>query len=121
MRLALAEGEMEENKIDVMVSSKASGTERPAVSVDNYNPGFEVFKLAKEGKNGKKGEKKKMTVAEARPIIEENETERLMDEHDIPKEAIASVEVRTVLTLMYTLITIQNNDNNVIQTKLSLL
>ena len=36
-----------------------------------------------------------MTVAEARPIIEENETERLMDEHDVLKEAIASVEVST--------------------------
>ena len=93
MRLALSEGEMEENRIDVMISPRAAASEKPTIAVDNSNPGFEIFKLTKEGK-GKKGEKKKMTVAEARPIIEENETERLMDEHDVLKEAIASVEVR---------------------------
>jgi ATP-dependent HslUV protease ATP-binding subunit HslU len=92
MRLALAEGEMEDNKIDVMVSPRNTATDKAAISVDS-TPGFEVFKLAREGKAGKKGEKKKMTVAEARPIIEENEIERMMDEHDIPKEAIAAVEV----------------------------
>ena len=93
MRLALSVGEMEENRIDVMISPRAAASEKPTIAVDNSNPGFEIFKLTKEGK-GKKGEKKKMTVAEARPIIEENETERLMDEHDVLKEAIASVEVR---------------------------
>ena len=94
MRLALSEGEMEENRIDVMISPRAATSDKPTIAVDNSNPGFEIFKLTKEGK-GKKGEKKKMTVAEARPIIEENETERLMDEHDVLKEAIASVEVST--------------------------
>lgn len=93
MRLALAEGEMEDNKIDVMVSPRTTASDKTAaISVDS-TPGFEVFKLARDGKGGKKGEKKKMTVAEARPIIEENEIERMMDEHDIPKEAIAAVEV----------------------------
>jgi ATP-dependent HslUV protease ATP-binding subunit HslU len=95
MRLALAEGEMEDNKIDVTVSSRSTGSDKAsAISVDSTVSGFEIFKLSKDGKGGKKGEKKKMTVAEARPIIEESEIERLMDEHDIPKEAIAAVEVR---------------------------
>ena len=95
MRLALAEGEMEDNKIDVTVSSRSNGTDKSSssISVDNSVSGFEIFKISKDGKGGKKGEKKKMTVAEARPIIEESEIERLMDEHDIPKEAIAAVEV----------------------------
>ena len=95
MRLALAEGEMEDNKIDVTVSSRSNGTDKSSssISFDNSVSGFEIFKISKDGKGGKKGEKKKMTVAEARPIIEESEIERLMDEHDIPKEAIAAVEV----------------------------
>lgn len=95
MRLALIEGEMEENRIDVMITPRNSNSEKPGISLDlvNRDLGFEIFKLAKDGKLSKKGEKKKMTVAEARPIIEENEMERLMDEHDISKEAIASVEV----------------------------
>ena len=58
MRLALAEGEMEDNKIDVMVSPRNTANDKTAISVDS-TPGFEVFKLAREGKAGKKGEKKK--------------------------------------------------------------
>ena len=99
MRLALAEGEMEDNKIDVTVSSRSNGADKSSssISVDSSVSGFEIFKISKDGKGGKKGEKKKMTVAEARPIIEESEIERLMDEHDIPKEAIAAVEVRMIV------------------------
>ena len=37
-------------------------------------------------------EKKKMKISEARPILEEIHSEKLLDEHDIIKEAIASVE-----------------------------
>ncbi len=56
------------------------------------NPGFlvdQIMKAAKVGGGGgKKAERRKMTIAEARPLIEDGETERLLDEVDIPKEAI---------------------------------
>jgi ATP-dependent HslUV protease ATP-binding subunit HslU len=94
MRAALLDGEMEDRKIDVEVSAKA-GNDKGSVTIDMSNPGFILSEIVKnqKDKGGKKGEKKKMTVAEARPLLEEIESEKLMDEYDIPKEAIASVEV----------------------------
>lgn len=94
MRAALLDGEMEDRKIDVEVSAKG-GNDKGSLTIDMSNPGFvlESFVKSQKDKGGKKGEKKKMTVAEARPMLEEIESEKLMDEYDIPKEAIASVEV----------------------------
>lgn len=41
---------------------------------------------------GGKREKRKLPISEARPIIEESESERLLEDFDVIKEAIASVE-----------------------------
>lgn len=98
MRESLAAGELEGTNIEVDVSAKSSSGDRGAMfTIDSQNPGLfasEIQKMSQSFSGDKrKAQKKKMTVAEARPIIEENMTERLMDEHDIPKEAIALVEV----------------------------
>ena len=52
----------------------------------------EFFNKIAKSQGGKKGERKKMTIAEARAHIEDTETERLLDNHDIPREAVAAVE-----------------------------
>jgi ATP-dependent HslUV protease ATP-binding subunit HslU len=94
-RQMLKDGEMEQRTIDVEMPARGPGEKGP-LTVDMSNPAFmasELLKFAKAGGGqGKKMERRKMTVAEARPVIEEAETERLLDDYDIPKEAIASVE-----------------------------
>ena len=86
-RAMLREGTLDDRMIDVDVSNspagggagRAAGTrDGSSIMVDaSSNPGFvvgEIFKLARGG--GKKSEKKKMSIAEARPIITENESGR---------------------------------------------
>ena len=87
-RVMLKEGTLDDRTIDVDVSSHSGGggsasgrgvgsRDSNSIMVDaSANPGFvvgEIFKLARGG-GGKKSEKKKMTIAEARPIITENES-----------------------------------------------
>jgi ATP-dependent HslUV protease ATP-binding subunit HslU len=42
--------------------------------------------------SGKKSEKREMKVSEARPLLEEEESERLLQDFDVAKEAITAVE-----------------------------
>jgi ATP-dependent HslUV protease ATP-binding subunit HslU len=101
-RSLLREGTLNDRTIEIEVP-RAGGDGKAGVggpggsfTYDGNNPGFiadQIFKLAKSGNGGsKRPEKKKMTIAEARPIIEDLEAERLLEDCDIPKEAIASVE-----------------------------
>ena len=116
-RTLLREGALDDRTIEIEVPPKTDGTKSGAsigsgsgvggssaggagtgtsFTYDGNNPGFiadQIFKLAKGGgSGGKRGEKRKMTIAEARPIIEDLEADRLLEDCDIPKEAIASVE-----------------------------
>lgn len=54
----------------------------------------EIFKMMSRasGEKRSKADRKKMTVAEARPIIEDQEVEKLLEDYDITKEAIHAVE-----------------------------
>lgn len=101
-RSLLREGTLNDRTIEIEVPKGSEGGKGGvggpggSFSYDGNNPGFiadQIFKLAKSGNGGgKRPEKKKMTIAEARPIIEDLEAERLLEDCDIPKEAIASVE-----------------------------
>jgi ATP-dependent HslUV protease ATP-binding subunit HslU len=88
----LRDGLLEKKVIEVDVPAK--GPEKNGVPLDGNNPSTmfasEFFKSMKNG--SKKSEKRKMLVSEARPLIEESECEKLLEEHDITKDAIASVE-----------------------------
>lgn len=101
-RSLLRDGTLDDRTIEIEVPPKggekgaagAPGAPGTSFTYDGNNPGFiadQIFKLAKSG-NGRRPEKRKMTIAEARPLIEDMEAERLLDDCDIPKEAIASVE-----------------------------
>jgi ATP-dependent HslUV protease ATP-binding subunit HslU len=81
LELLLA-GDLDSRLVSVEVPPKS--TDKGAV--DSGNPlsmvAAEMSRFNLIGsKGGKKNEKKKMTIAEARPIIEETETERLMEVH----------------------------------------
>lgn len=100
-RALLREGTLDDRTIEIEVPHRPGDAAKGAAggasfTYDGNNPGFiadQIFKLAKNGNNGgKRPEKRKMTIAEARPIIEDLEAERLLEDCDIPKEAIASVE-----------------------------
>lgn len=100
-RELLQSDQLEDRIIEIEVPNKPAGTapgERSGVAFDiQANPQFlnDFLKAATRGQSGgsgKKSEKKKLTVAEARPIIEDMEAEKIIEDYDIPKQAIAAVE-----------------------------
>ncbi len=99
-RSLLKEGALEERIVEIEVPTKPSGGDKSgAISLDISNASSfvasELFKFAKLGGPGigkGKSDRRKMTVAEARPIIEEAEIEKLLEEFDVTKEAISAVE-----------------------------
>lgn len=87
----LKEGEMETDIIEVDVPLKPSSPEKGAtISFDSNFTGDQLFRAL--NKSDKKSEKKRLTISEARPILEEIESEKLLENHDVIKEAIQSVE-----------------------------
>ena len=87
----LKEGNLENETIQIEVPSKPPTDKNTTISFDSNSsfPG-EFFKTL--GKAEKRTEKKKMKISEARPILEELHSEKLLDDHDVIKEAINSVE-----------------------------
>ena len=77
-RALLKDGALDDRSIEIEVPARqGGGVDKGAggasFTFDGQNPGFiadQIFKMAK-GAGGKKSEKRKMTIAEARPIIEE--------------------------------------------------
>lgn len=93
-RRLLRSGEIESTSIEIDLPPKGQAERPGQISFDSSNPGFiasEIFKMAKNS-GQRKAERKKMTVAEARPILEETESERLLEDFDVVKEAITAVE-----------------------------
>jgi ATP-dependent HslUV protease ATP-binding subunit HslU len=83
-------GALDDRQITVEV--KAAAAKAPSViAVDSPAMMGEMLGKLSELK-GKRSEKRAVTVAEARPIIEEQELERMMQGMDIIKAAIAAVE-----------------------------
>jgi ATP-dependent HslUV protease ATP-binding subunit HslU len=97
-RSLLRENALEERIVEIEVPPKSPGDKGGAIQLDISNASnfvaSELFKFAKMGAGtGKsKSDRKKMTVAEARPIIEDIEIEKVLEEYDVVKEAIAAVE-----------------------------
>jgi len=99
-RSQLKKGDCDDILIDIEIPPKSSPGGNGAISFDMNNAGTianEIFKIAKggnmPGQGGKgKRELKKMKISEARPLIEEHEAEKMLEDYDVPKEAIATVE-----------------------------
>jgi len=92
----LRQGMMDDRTIEVEVANKPAADSKGAAPFDpNSTNNIQEFftKIAKSQAGGmKKSERKKMTIRDARPHIEEIETEKLLENYDIIKEAIAAVE-----------------------------
>ena len=84
-RRHLREGRVEDQQIEIEVMPK-----EPEVPSDMKSGGVMMFHIGARG--GKTPQKKTMSVAEARPILEEAETERLVSNEDVTKKAIKQVE-----------------------------
>ncbi|KDO35077.1 heat shock protein HslVU [Saprolegnia parasitica CBS 223.65] len=85
----LRAGEMEDREITIDVRSPAATT--TTISMDSSGKLNNMNELMK-AVSGKKLEKKKTTVSEARPIMEEMELENAIDMGDVVKEAISEAE-----------------------------
>eukprot|EP01035_Chromulina_nebulosa_P020116 gene20116-26121_t len=94
-RQLLRNGELEERLIEIDLPVRNNQTTNTTnVPFDTNNPGYiagEVFKLVKSN-NVRRNDKRKLTINEARPILEETEVEKLLEDFDIMKEAINAVE-----------------------------
>lgn len=92
----LRQGLMDDRTIEIEMPSRPVQDNKGNQPFDTSNPANiqEFFtKIAKNQVGGfKKSERKKMTIAEARPNIEDMETERLLENYDVTREAIAAVE-----------------------------
>lgn len=86
----LKQGEMEDHEIDIDVPAKAPTEKTPTITFDSLSGTDQWLKGISKGE--KKSEKKKMKVREARPILEEVESEKLLENYDVIKEAIQAVE-----------------------------
>jgi ATP-dependent HslUV protease ATP-binding subunit HslU len=100
-RALLRDGSLEDRLVEVEVPSKPQDGRGPAAAAffdasgnanQIANEIMRITKLAGGGAMGGAKERKKMTIAEARPIIEEQELEKMLEGYDIIKEAIAAVE-----------------------------
>lgn len=102
-RKLLRDGSLEDRMIDIEIPSKnandAAKGSTVGFDVNNGNNEFAAQILRMANKGSKKSEKKKMTVAEARPIIEDSEQEKMLEDYDVNKEAIASVEESGIVFL----------------------
>lgn len=102
-RALLLDGSLEDRIIEIDVPLKggegkgaSAGFSFDASTANVNQVASEIMKLTKLAGGGGLGgggkERKKMTIAEARPIIEEQELEKLLDGYDLIKEAISAVE-----------------------------
>lgn len=99
-RTLLKEGALDDRTVEIDVPPKAlSGDKNGGITLDLQTGSIasELFRMVNKnpqvfGGRGTKAERRTMTLAEARPIIEDNEIEKLLEDYDIPKKAIASVE-----------------------------
>mmetsp|Transcript_31673 Transcript_31673/g.63207 ORF Transcript_31673/g.63207 Transcript_31673/m.63207 type:complete len:488 (+) Transcript_31673:51-1514(+) len=98
-RELLRNGALEERKIEIELKpsgadkGKGAGGDTTVVSSGNISELMGKFQeMAKKESKGGGGGKRSMSVREARPLIEEEELERLMEAVDVTKAALKAVE-----------------------------
>eukprot|EP00616_Rhizochromulina_sp_CCMP1243_P002944 CAMPEP_0118974440 /NCGR_PEP_ID=MMETSP1173-20130426/11583_1 /TAXON_ID=1034831 /ORGANISM="Rhizochromulina marina cf, Strain CCMP1243" /LENGTH=488 /DNA_ID=CAMNT_0006924175 /DNA_START=78 /DNA_END=1544 /DNA_ORIENTATION=- len=92
-RQLLQDGALDERKIEVEIT-KQPGFDKGGnvLQVDSGSTFPEILGKMQKMAGRRTSEKKKLPISEARPIIEEQELEKLMENLDIKKAAIAAVE-----------------------------
>jgi ATP-dependent HslUV protease ATP-binding subunit HslU len=91
----LREGLLEDRVIDVEVIAKAVAIGQKGVAIDvsgAMDAAAVLGDLFKGGSGKRRPEKKRMPISEARPVLEEMESEKIFEDIDVVKTAIATVE-----------------------------
>jgi len=95
-RELLRKGVLDDRVIELEIPvDRGAGKDGGVIQLDQSNPvSLHEFlgKFQKMAGSKRATERKKMSIREARPVVEELELEKLMDGADIQKEAIQSVE-----------------------------
>lgn len=91
MRTALRNGDLEDLHIDVEVEVPMKPGKKAGLSDMAGLESFLEGKLQIFDRHGRV-EKRRVKVSEARPLIEKQEIEKLLEEHEVVKEAITAVE-----------------------------
>jgi ATP-dependent HslUV protease ATP-binding subunit HslU len=91
-RQLLNDGALDDRTIEVEIRPPNNPDGKNVISVDNLASMQEVLGKFQKMVNKRPSDKKKMPVHEARPLIEEQELEKLMETVDVKKAAIAAVE-----------------------------
>jgi len=109
-RSMLREGVLNERIVEVEVSKSPLPEGGGAEFGNGQNFGFDILGMMR-GVAKKTIEKKKMTISEARKILEEEEIEKLTDQFDIQKEAIRAVEESGIIVIDEIDKIVSNGDN----------
>jgi len=89
----LRKGELDDVEVDMEVPVKQSGNEKGIGStIFDFSNNPDFARVLAGGKPKKGPNKKKMKIGQARPILEDLEAEKMLEDMDITKEAISSVE-----------------------------
>jgi len=91
LRTALRNGDLEDLHIDVEVEVPMKPGKKAGLSDMAGLESFLEGKLQIFDRNGRV-EKRRVKVSEARPLIEKQEIDKLLEEHEVVKEAITAVE-----------------------------
>jgi len=89
----LRSGELDEVEVEMEVPVKQSGNEKGiGATIFDFSNNPDFARVLSGGKPKKGPNKKKMKISQARPILEDLEAEKMLEDLDITKEAISSVE-----------------------------
>jgi len=91
----LRKGILDDRQIDVDVPADKASANPNFVALDQAQTttiSFNEFIGRLGGANKPRTERKRMAIRDARPLLEEQELEKLMDSVDVQKEAVAAVE-----------------------------
>lgn len=92
-RELLRGGMMDDRTIEIDIPHKTDSKGNAPVDMSNPNNIQDFFsKIAKSQGGMKKSERRKLTISEAKPHLEEVEVEKLLENYDVTREAIRAVE-----------------------------
>lgn len=88
----LQQGALDDQDVEVDVPLRDRSSNDLSSMQSGSNPSLAQFKEILGASKKNKTERKKLSIAEARPILEEVELNNLLDTIDLRKEAITAVE-----------------------------
>lgn len=91
----LREGLLEERTIEIEIPVIKGSSNELRSTLDSDRANFymqDLLKNAVKSASQRRAERKKVSIKEARKLLEEGESERLLEDHDVTKEAITAVE-----------------------------